>query len=533
MAVGNGILGTAQQNYLYVNNGDGTFTRQNRFGMGQTDSLAWGDFDDDDDLDLAVGNGGFGYTGQNYLYVNNGGGNFAEQPAFGEGDTAVVAWGDADGDGLLDLAVGNWGDGQNMLYINNGGGGFSGQSEFGARDTNTLAWGDYDHDGDLDLAVGNGDFGSADQNYLYVNDGNGSFSELAEFGPGSTDALAWGDCDGDGDLDMPVGNEHTPRQNQLYENLLDDANYVQLELMGRFHGYGSGFSNRGAVGAKVYLYEAGNVGNPVYLLGLQQVEAKGGFSAQNAMVLTFGVQGATHVDVEIHWPGSSGTAIVQRLANVGVGAKWVVRESMGDCGNGSVELGEACDTGIAPDQSGACPEECVTGDPCVVGLLRRAGTCWAACDSVAITEPQHGDGCCPPGANAIRDDDCPPVCANGICEAGEEITCVSDCECVDDEECSDSYVCTFDSCVGGVCTYTQSAYGDLDCNDTINIFDLLCVLQCFSGNCSCCCINDCDINPCEGNDTINIFDLLAVLGAFAGNNACNCPAGPALGSSGG
>src|SRR4029453_17570330 len=67
LAAGNGILGVAQQNSLLINNGDGTFTRTDQFGAGQTCSLAWADFDNDGDPDLAVGTGGFGYVGQNYL----------------------------------------------------------------------------------------------------------------------------------------------------------------------------------------------------------------------------------------------------------------------------------------------------------------------------------------------------------------------------------------------------------------------------------------------------------------------------------
>jgi hypothetical protein len=356
MAVGNGILGTAQRNFLFVNNGDGTFTLTAQFGMGQTDSLAWGDFDRDGDLDLAVGNGGFGYVGQNFLYVNNGDGSFTEREEFGMGDTAVVAWGDVNGDGWLDLAVGNWANGQDLLYINNGDGTFTERPAFGARDANTLTWGDFDLDGDLDLAVGNGDFTTADQNYLYVNQGDGTFTEVAEFGMGSTDSLAWGDVDGDGDLDMAVGNEHSPTQNWLYVNLLPPTGYLRLDLEGRFHAFGPPFSNRSAVGAAVSVFEAGHLGDPAYRLGFQQVEAKGGFSAQNAMALTFGTPGRSHVDVEIRWPGSGSRAIVQGLAYVAAsGARRVVEAMPGDFDDdGDVELDDhtafwLCLTGPCPD----------------------------------------------------------------------------------------------------------------------------------------------------------------------------------------
>lgn len=318
LAVGNGILGTAEQNYLYVNNGDGTFTQQAQFGLGQTDTLVWGDFDNDGDLDLAAGNGGFGYTGQNYLYVNNGNNTFTERVEFGSSDTASMAWGDYDNDGDLDMAVGNWDAHGCMLYTNNGNGTFTGQPQFGSRDTNSIVWADFDNDGDLDVAVGNGDFTSADQNFIYVNNGDGTFTELAELGQGSTDSIAWADCDGDGDLDAAVGNEHSPAQNYLYVNNDNGGRSLWVRLVGHRHDRGAGYSNRDGIGAKIAIYDAGYLGQSGHLRGFRQIEAHGGFSAQNAPGAWFGIGAQTSVDLQITWPGSGGSHIVQTLLNVAV-----------------------------------------------------------------------------------------------------------------------------------------------------------------------------------------------------------------------
>ena len=344
LAVGNGLLGTDQQNQLYVNNGDGTFTRIAQFGLNQSASVVWGDYDNDGDPDLAVGNGGFGYEQQNYLYVNNSDGTFTESAQFGGEDTACLAWGDCDNDGDLDMAVGNWNGGPNYLYVNNGDGTFTGAPQFGARDCNTLAWGDCDNDGDLDLAVGNGDFTSADQNYLYINNADGTFTEQAEFGLGSTDAVAWGDYDRDGDLDVAVGNEHSPSQNYLYVNGENDGDFLILKLRGHFDDLGPGYSNRDGVGAKIAAYEAGFVGDPAHLLAHREIEAHGGFSAQNAIEAHLGLPGRALVDVRITWPGSAGTHFVQDLPGLTVGQRLMIEEvdlqgiEHGDMPEGGTEL---------------------------------------------------------------------------------------------------------------------------------------------------------------------------------------------------
>ncbi|UCC29835.1 MAG: CRTAC1 family protein [Phycisphaerales bacterium] len=369
LAVGNGILGPEEQNYVYVNNGDGSFTEQEAFGMGRTDSVAWGDFDNDGDLDLAVGNGGFQRNEQNYLYTNEGNCTFHAVAEFGTADTAAVAWGDANSDGLLDLAVANWGtDNQNRLYINKGDGSFEGRAEFGARDTNTIAWADFDNDGDMDVVVGNGDFDVADQNYLYVNAGDGTFVEFAEFGLGSTDAVAWADVEGDGDLDLAVGNEHHPYTNYLYINNENDQDYLILHLVGHRHDLGPGYSNRDGIGARVSVYESGHICDADYLLGFRQIEATGGFSPQQSLDAEFGVPGHATVDIRIDWPGSDDQSIVQEIAGVAVAQRIVVDEAVSvpgtDCNNNG--MSDECDigSGAAPDcNDNGAPDECdVTGD---------------------------------------------------------------------------------------------------------------------------------------------------------------------------
>lgn len=359
LAVGNGILHTDQQNFIYINNGDLSFTGRPEFGAHQTGSLVWGDYDGDGDPDLAVGNGGFGENQQNYLYVNNGDCTFEEQVQFGAEDTASIAWADTDNDGDLDLGVGNWNEetNTNYLYVNNGNRTFTQLTPFDARnsrDTNTITWGDFNNDGWVDNAAGNGDFQSADENDLFVNVGGGlnEFVRLAEFGLGSTDGLAWADYDGDGDLDVAAANEHSSAQNYLYVNTIDDGASISLGLVGHRHDLGSGFSNRDGIGAKVYAYEAGFMDDPDHLLGMREISAHGGFTCQNSMEAFFGVPSAATVDVTIVWPGSDGFRVTQSLPGLSVGQRHVIHEQ-----------------GV-PEEIGCLLAEAATAEPGYVGKSR-------------------------------------------------------------------------------------------------------------------------------------------------------------------
>ncbi len=79
------------------------------------------------------------------------------------------------------------------------------------------AWGDFDGDRDLDLYVGF----RGQPNRLYRND-VGAFVDVAlEQGVADTTetrAVAWGDYDGDGDLDLYVGYARPGQPNRLYRN---------------------------------------------------------------------------------------------------------------------------------------------------------------------------------------------------------------------------------------------------------------------------------------------------------------------------
>ena len=124
---------------------------------------------------------------------------------------------DYDNDGDVDVLVlrGAWVSHPhpNSLLRNDGDGSFTDVTEAAGMQrgtpTQTAAWGDYDNDGDLDLFVGNESL--ADIVYpsqLFRNEGDGTFTDVAyETGAqvvGFVKAVAWGDYDNDGRIDLYV-----------------------------------------------------------------------------------------------------------------------------------------------------------------------------------------------------------------------------------------------------------------------------------------------------------------------------------------
>jgi hypothetical protein len=202
--------------------------------------VAWGDYDNDGDLDLAVSQGG---GGQNKLYVNNYPiSSFTQLNQFGYRQTPTMVWGDYDNDGDLDIAQSNWNE-DNRLYENrlspDGTPTFISHHEFGTGMLSMgMAWADYDNDGDLDLAV----VRFEEQNHLYENrlypDGSPSFVEYNEFGVWKCKGLVWGDFDNDGDPDLAVAGSGI---NKLYINNYPDSPLF-TERTDVFGGGGSGIN---------------------------------------------------------------------------------------------------------------------------------------------------------------------------------------------------------------------------------------------------------------------------------------------------
>ncbi|MBI5852011.1 MAG: VCBS repeat-containing protein [Planctomycetes bacterium] len=215
---------------LFVNNGSGTFRDVTATQLPATSDytcvVAAADVDRDGDLDLVIGN-----VGQDRLYLNDGSGRFTDATAArmptATDSTCDVATGDVDGDGDLDLVLGR--SGQDRLYLNDGSGTFTdataSRMPVESDSATSLALGDVDRDGDLDLVIGTSRYPGGSQSRLYLNDGAGTFTDATAVRMpvrlNFSTSIALGDLDGDGDLDLVIGNSGrwpNGEQDRLYLN---------------------------------------------------------------------------------------------------------------------------------------------------------------------------------------------------------------------------------------------------------------------------------------------------------------------------
>ncbi len=303
--------------YLYINNGDGTFT---------------------DRLQEKLGHTSYASMGNNVADINNDGlpdiFSLDMLPEDNRRQKLLLAPNDYDFFDL-NLKLGFYYQYlRSMLHLNNGNGTFSEIGQIAGIAATDWSWApvfaDYDNDGWKDLLITNGylrDYTNLDFlrnmdmfvksnqnlnrndvlhlvntmpetelfNYIFRNNKNATFTQANEswgLTEGSySNGMVYVDLDNDGDLEIVTSNINKPVF--IYENKsneLNENNYLQIKLMGSR-------KNRFGMGAKVYVYSSGQ------LQMLEQQTARG-YQSSMSPILHFGLGEISHLDsVKVVWLG--------------------------------------------------------------------------------------------------------------------------------------------------------------------------------------------------------------------------------------
>ncbi len=349
MNVNNGL-----ENYLYKNNGNGTFTEvANKLNVNEDGSglvVIFTDYDLDNDLDIYVGNDNGIWTNKNVMYRNEYPlDSFTNVSSITKLDFGLsnmgLAVGDFDEDQQLDIYLTDLL--KNILAKNNGNNTYTDVAQTqSVQITNRVCWGtfflDYNNDTYPDLFVATGNImGPANLHFqldqVFKNKkGNYSNAPLNEGINDSTRArgATWCDFDLDGDQDLLViGTEFDTTyitNLKFYENTSTaDSNWIDIKVQGTK-------SNRDGYGTKVSLFANGrNL--------IQELSGGSSYLSQNPTVAHFGLGSIAKVDsVILTWPGGAKQTIQnlntkQRLTFL-EGALYS-NDSVSICNNDSVLIG--------------------------------------------------------------------------------------------------------------------------------------------------------------------------------------------------
>lgn len=285
------------QSHAYRNDGNGNLnfdiSLMPTLAVGGNYASMWNDYNNDCliDMYLAKCRGGAPVGDAqriNLLYKNNGDGTFTEVGAAAGVNDGAQSWStaieDFDNDGDLDYLLSNISD-QNRLYRNNGDGTFTDIYSSTGIDPQIGSWeiqaADFNNDGFVDILWQNA-------KELYLNNGNMTFTGYdLPFSEGGI-----GDLNNDGFLDIQMGNK-------VYYNSGNPNKWLKVQLQGVQ-------SNNSGIGARVEIY--GSWGKQI-----REIRSGQGFSHMSTLNAHFGIGTASGINrVVVRWP----SGIVDEVLNV-------------------------------------------------------------------------------------------------------------------------------------------------------------------------------------------------------------------------
>lgn len=216
---------------LYLNDGNGVFTEDLNTildGVSQS-SVAFIDIDNDDDEDLLI-TGLYQFnSGKSKLYLNDGSGVFTEieNTSLVGTKRGSISFADVDGDSDQDVLITGRGvfsqDQITKLYLNNGSGEFTeSNNDLPKVSESSTVFMDVDGDNDQDLLITGTHNSSGRYSGIFINNGNGVFTEKIDstFEQVNFSSVAFSDIDSDNDNDVIISgeNESLDKSSFLYLN---------------------------------------------------------------------------------------------------------------------------------------------------------------------------------------------------------------------------------------------------------------------------------------------------------------------------